>query len=152
MILDPSILNEGSYTFNYIMNNNQCVEVIEIIANIGGECEETNKCIRSTFDVDISKLVTPNGDLKNQTFDVAYVLNPNKIGSYDCDIIVKVKVFNRWGTKVFESINYNNSWTGTSGGVGAAEILPNGTYYYVVTLENSGLKPIQGYILLGTEQ
>ena len=152
MILDPSILNEGTYIFNYIMNNNECVEVIEIIANIGGECEETNKCIRSTFDVDISKLVTPNGDLKNQTFDVAYVLNPNKIGSYDCDIIVKVKVFNRWGTKVFESINYNNSWTGTSGGVGAAEILPNGTYYYVVTLENSGLKPIQGYILLGTEQ
>tara|TARA_R110002073_G_scaffold17446_4_gene65659 strand:- start:3759 stop:6644 length:2886 start_codon:yes stop_codon:yes gene_type:complete len=152
MILDPSILNEGTYIFNYIMNNNECVEVIEIIANIGGECEETNKCIRSTFDVDISKLVTPNGDLKNQTFDVAYVLNPNKIGSYDCDIIVKVKVFNRWGTKVFESINYNNSWTGTSGGVGAAEILPNGTYYYVVTLENSGIKPIQGYILLGTEQ
>ncbi|WP_347926291.1 gliding motility-associated C-terminal domain-containing protein [Pontimicrobium sp. SW4] len=152
MVLDPSILTEGTYTFTYVSTSNQCVEVIEIIANIGGDCEETDKCIRSTFDVDISKLVTPNGDLKNQTFDVAYVLNPNKISSNDCDIIVKVKVFNRWGTKVFESVNYNNRWTGTAGGVGGADILPNGTYYYVVTLENSGLKPIQGYILLGTEQ
>ncbi|TJY34021.1 gliding motility-associated C-terminal domain-containing protein [Pontimicrobium aquaticum] len=150
-ILDPSILNEGTYTFNYIMNNNQCVEVMEVIANITGDCEETNKCIRSTFDVDISKLVTPNGDLKNQTFEVAYVLNPNKNQS-DCDIIVKVKMFNRWGTRVFESTNYDNNWIGTTGGVGAAELLPAGTYYYVVTLENSGLKPIQGYILLGTEQ
>ena len=151
-ILDPSLIGEGNFTLSYIDLNNQCVEIVRVEANIGPECEKDNNCIRSTFDVKISKLVTPNGDLKNQTFDVAYVLNPNADSANSCDIIVKVKVFNRWGTRVFESVDYSNSWTGTSGGVGTADLLPAGTYYYVVTLENSGLKPIQGYILLGTEQ
>ena len=109
--------------------------------------------IESSFDVDISKLVTPNGDLKNQSFNVAFVLNPIADARNNCDIIVTVKIFNRWGTKVFESRDYKNDWMGTSGGgIGAAEVLPTGTYYYVITLENSGLKPIQGYILLGTDQ
>lgn len=152
-ILDPSQLDEGSYSFNYIANVNDCIEVTEIVVNIQGDCEETPNCIRSAHDVDISKLVTPNGDLKNQTFDVAYILNPNIDKDESCNIIVKVKIFNRWGNKVFESTDYKNSWEGTAGaGIGAAEALPSGTYYYVVTLENSGLKPIQGYILLGTEQ
>ena len=100
-----------------------------------------------------SKIVTPNGDLKNQTFEVAYVLNPNVERDNTCEIIIRVKMFNRWGNKVFESRDYQNDWEGVSDGrVGAAQVLPAGTYYYVVELVNSGLRPIQGYILLGTEQ
>lgn len=134
-ILDPALVGEGIVTLSYIDQSNQCIEIVRVIANIGPECEKEENCIRSPFDVKISKLVTPNGDFKNQTFDVAYVLNPNIDRANTCDIIIKVKVFNRWGTKVFESTNYSNSWIGTSGGVGGADILPAGTYYYVVTLE-----------------
>ena len=152
-ILDPLIVGEGNYTLSYIDATDNCIEIVRVEANIGPACEKDDNCIRSPFDVDISKIVTPNGDLKNQTFEVAYVLNPNVERDNTCDIIIRVKMFNRWGNKVFESRDYQNDWEGVSDGrVGAAQVLPAGTYYYVVELVNSGLRPIQGYILLGTEQ
>jgi len=152
-LLNPSTLVQGEYTFNYIVPINQCIQTNELVVIIGETCIELDPCISSSYDVNISKLVTPNGDLKNQTFMVSYNLNPEIDFDQRCEIIVKLKMFNRWGSKVFESNDYDNSWTGTSGGgFGTEEKLPSGTYYYVITLENSGLKPIQGYILLGIEQ
>ena len=152
-VLNPRNIAQGEYRFRYITPTNQCFRTSEIVIQVGETCIQLEPCIKSSFDVNISKLVTPNGDLKNQSFNVAFVMNPNVDARNSCDIIVTVKIFNRWGTKVFESRDYKNDWMGTSGGViGAAEVLPTGTYYYVVTLENSGLKPIQGYILLGTDQ
>ena len=64
-----------------------------------------------------------------------------------------VRSYNRWGAKVFESDNYTNDWNGISEGVtlGNAKRLPSGTYYYIVILENSGLKPFTGAIYLGTK-
>jgi len=151
--LDPINLPQGEYIFKYITSINQCVQITELTVNIGETCMEREPCIKSISDVETSKLVTPNGDLKNQTFNVAYISNPDVDVRTNCDIIITVKMFNRWGTKVFESRDYNNDWMGTSGGrIGTEMELPTGTYYYVVTIENSGLKPIQGYILLGTDQ
>ena len=37
-------------------------------------------------------------------------------------------VFNRWGVKVFESLDYDNSWTGEDQN---GNILRSDTYYYV---------------------
>ncbi len=152
-LLNPKKIAQGIYIFRYIVPTNQCIQTNELVIQIGETCIELEPCINSSMDVEISKLVTPNNDLKNQTFEVAYILNPEIDFNDRCDIIVKVKMFNRWGTKVFESNNYDNSWTGTaSGKLGTEDKLPSGTYYYVVTLVNSGIKPIQGYILLGIEQ
>ena len=55
--------------------------------------------------------------------------------------------------KVYENNNYDNQWRGESlnHSVGGSNKLPSGTYYYVVRLKNSGLEPIQNYILLGTD-
>ena len=152
-LFDPAIVPEGDYTFTYTSNNNQCIITNVFDINLNDDCIEY-PCIKSLFDVDISKLVTPNGDLDNETFNVAYILNDKIDDLSTCDIIVVVKIFNRWGTKLFESHNYNNEWTGNTPNstIGTTEKLPTGTYYYVVELINSGLKPIQGFIYLGTEQ
>lgn len=155
-IIDPSTVANGDYTFRYtVINpiNNQCIENTDIIVTINDDCVAETPCISSALDVDISKLVTPNNDFKNETFNVAYVINPRLENIGVCDIKVIVNVYNRWGTRVFSSDNYANDWTGVAGGAISGEQLPTGTYYYVVELENSGLnRPIQGYILLGTEQ
>lgn len=64
---------------------------------------------------------------------------PNKDGFYDTWFITNgnclkkatVLVYNRYGSKVFESQDYKNDWTGTYKG----KPLPDGTYYYVINYE-----------------
>ena len=62
-----------------------------------------------------------------------------------------VKIFNRWGNKVYEVDSYNNedqAWRGTSnvGSVGSNE-LPDGTYFYIIDL-GDGSKPKTGYVVV----
>ena len=149
---NPLLVPLGSYDFIYTTTNNDCSRISQITIEVNDDCVEY-PCIKSVFDVNISKLVTPDGDLKNETFDVSYILNEQAELS-TCDIITKVKMFSRWGNKVFESDEYHNDWKGGSPSTafGKADKLPAGTYYYVINLINSGLKPIQGYIFLGTDR
>ena len=56
---------------------------------------------------------------------------------------IVVKVFNRWGQLVFESIGYNQAWDGTSNG----KELPTATYYYSIDL-NDGRDPFNGPITI----
>lgn len=64
---------------------------------------------------------TPNGDGIN---DLWLITNGNCITS------ARAQVFNRYGSKVFESPDYRNNWNGTYEG----KPLPDGTYYYVITI------------------
>ena len=61
----------------------------------------------------------------------------------------KIKIFNIWNTKIFESKNYQNDWRGTNQtqiyfGDGR---LPEGTYYYIFDLGN-GKKPLKGFVFI----
>jgi gliding motility-associated-like protein len=82
---------------------------------------------------EIPRGISPNNDEKNDTFDLS-----------NLDVI-EVKIFNRYGLKVFEAKNYTNEWHGQSEGGD----LPTGTYYYVVTL--SGGKEVTGWVYLQRE-
>ena len=62
---------------------------------------------------------TPNGDGINDRW---------LITDGNCLISVRAQVFNRYGSRVFESPNYDNTWDGTYKG----KPLPDGTYYYVL--------------------
>ena len=70
----------------------------------------------------IPDVFTPNGDNVNDVWEIPGIL------SYDNH---KVEVFNRWGNRVFESNHYTTPWDGTRGG----ELLPFGTYYFIITLD-----------------
>lgn len=76
--------------------------------------------------------ITPNGDGLNDYFLIDGIRNyPNN----------KVSIYNRWGVKVFETTSYDsdgNVFNGYSHGrttVSPDEMLPTGTYYYVLTYE-----------------
>ena len=62
-------------------------------------------------------------------------------------------MFNRWGALIYESRDYQNDWRGTAhnNSIGGADTVPDGTYYYIVTLKDSGINPINGYIYVGTK-
>uniref|UniRef100_UPI003D0CBBE7 gliding motility-associated C-terminal domain-containing protein n=1 Tax=Tenacibaculum sp. TaxID=1906242 RepID=UPI003D0CBBE7 len=139
---DPSNLSLGDYVFTYTVPNNGCLSSTIVTININDDCVVL-PCGQE--DVVISKAVTPNGDSWNEFFEIT--------GVESCGFVANVKIFNRWGAKVFESNNYANNWNGVSDGTtfGGAKRLPAGTYYYIVILENSGLKPFTGAIYLGTK-
>ena len=68
---------------------------------------------------------TPNGDTKNDTWQIPCLLyfEPNT-----------VSVYNRYGQLLFDATNYKGDWDGSVAG----KPLPDGTYYYVVTLTGGG--------------
>jgi gliding motility-associated-like protein len=70
-------------------------------------------------------VITPNGDGKNDVWQ----LDP-KIDLAGSHLII----FNRWGEVVYETYNYNNDWGGTYKSTGHK--VPDGTYYYVLTVPN----------------
>ncbi|MGG5578732.1 gliding motility-associated C-terminal domain-containing protein, partial [Myroides sp. C15-4] len=85
-------------------------------------------------DIVIYNLVTPDGDGKNDYFIIDNIKNyPNN----------KVEIFNRWGSRVYETRGYDPQGDGSSNvfrgySEGKATIdkgskLPSGTYYYVIT-------------------
>jgi gliding motility-associated-like protein len=70
---------------------------------------------------------SPNGD---GVFDFFEILNLNGRNA-------EVRVYNRWGNLVYESLNYQNDWGGTSdiGVQFGGDRLPEGTYYYQIQIE-----------------
>ena len=67
----------------------------------------------------IPNVITPNGDGKNQYFEVS----ENVAGS-------SLNIFNRWGRLVYSSTEYSNTWDGDD--------LPSGVYYYTIRSRCSG--------------
>lgn len=104
-------------------------------------------------DVVIYQGVTPNNDGLNDYFIIDNInLFPEN----------NVTIYNRWGKKVYETSNYNsngNVFKGFSehGNVKSGEMLPTGTYYYVVEYlydrdgENQWIKKV-GFLHLENNQ
>jgi gliding motility-associated-like protein len=84
---------------------------------------------------------SPNGDGVN---DVLHILGLLEYPQNE------LFIFNRWGHKVFERKDYKNDWDGRSEAamtIGET-LLPRGTYYYVLDLHNSKIKPMKGFIYI----
>ncbi|MCH8331605.1 MAG: gliding motility-associated C-terminal domain-containing protein, partial [Bacteroidetes bacterium] len=78
--------------------------------------------------------ISPNGDELNDRFLIKGI--EKFFGS-------ELLIYNRWGKKVFESTNYDNSWRGTNK---RGEDLPDGTYFYILNLSDGTNR--SGYIVL----
>lgn len=94
--------------------------------------EITNSCNVSISDVMTVKVFleivipnsfTPNGDGVNDEWNIA------GLNTYSG---ASVKVFNRYGSVVFESKGYETAWDGKFNG----SDLPHGTYYFIIDLGN----------------
>ena len=68
----------------------------------------------------INNIITPNGDGKNDTWDIN---KPSVLSG------CPVSIFNRWGKLVWQSNSYNNQWDGTNN---EGEPLPDGNYFYTI--------------------
>ncbi|MCW3072092.1 MAG: hypothetical protein JWO44_1982 [Bacteroidetes bacterium] len=74
---------------------------------------------------------TPNGDNNNDFWYIDGIVNdPGNV----------VSIFNRWGEKVWERKNYDNMLTRWDGQNSKGEILPDGTYYYLINFNKEHIK------------
>ena len=104
-----------------------------------GGCTNTDNVLVTVIPYCIKPLnaFSPNGDGIN---DKWFVTNGN------CTKNIKAMVFNRYGTKVYESNDYKNTWDGTYKG----KALPDATYYYTLqfTLLNDAVISSKGDVTI----
>ena len=81
--------------------------------------------------------------------------SPNEDGVFDRFVVqipagkqLSLRVFDRWGNKVYESSNYQNDWDGkANAGLVIGADLPESTYYYLIEIEGES-QPRKGYFTL----
>ncbi len=80
----------------------------------------------------IPEAFSPGNDGFNDFFEVVNVQHYDR---------ASIKVYNRWGSLVYSSDNYQNDWDG-KGNVGSSvgSDLPMGTYFYVLEIKDTGAK------------
>jgi gliding motility-associated-like protein len=84
----------------------------------------------------VSQAITPNGDGINDFWMIQGIeYHPN----------TKVSVFNRWGSEVYHSNNYNNDWNGN--GLDG-DTLPKSSYFYKIDMDGKGITYLQGWLYI----
>jgi gliding motility-associated-like protein len=89
-------------------------------------CSDTDAVtltVLSDVGIVVANMITPNSDGFNDVWNII------GIEQYPGNAIT---VYNTNGIQVFAADNYDNTWGGTFNG----ELLPDGTYYYVIKLPN----------------
>ncbi len=120
----------GEDQFTYQLCSTQCPDI----------CDDADVVLRiidreEWGDCYIPNFISPNGDGYNDDFFIpCAVKNPDN----------EIKIFNRWGDKVYESIAYKNDWKGTYDGID----LPAGTYFYIFTKDRNSGDAVSGYITI----
>lgn len=96
---------------------------ISVTASANG-CTSAPASINVTIAPFIADVITPNGDGYNDKWFV--IVPASKRAS--------VMIFNRWGQEVYKNEDYKSDWNGTGTKNFPNNVLPNGTYLYVVEL------------------
>ncbi|BDD05026.1 T9SS type B sorting domain-containing protein [Aureibacter tunicatorum] len=124
--------------FTYIpFTSSKFTDKVKIRAcDFSGECVESYVYIESQS-TGLTEVLTPNGDGKNDRFEVT-IVEPSQR--------VHLIVMNRWGNKVYESEDYQDDWSGysNSGSAFGNELLSQGTYFYIIKVED--MEDITGYV------
>lgn len=141
----------GALLYNWFPGNqtgNNIIVVPEVsttytVIGMDGICSNTKTLSIEVFQnpiTDIPEIFTPNDDGKNDFFAIK-TQYPTKI---------KLSVFNRWGNLVYHHDEYDNSWNGTSTEkmqLGSGK-LPEGTYYFIIELDNCNYELVKGFVVI----
>jgi len=135
-------ISNGILTINYLGNPFSGKDLLTIEAcDIGNLCSEQEFIIEVAGDINVYNGISPNGDQKNDIFYLQYV------GVIPDTEKNRVSIFNRWGTRVFEVSDYNNTTAVFKGLSDKGEELPSGTYFYKIVFIKTG-QTKTGYLQL----
>ena len=127
--LSEYINTDNSETIYFKLDADPCYEIFSI--NL-----EVNDC-----DPIIPQGFSPNGDGYNDWFNI--------VGLYDVFLQHELLIFNRLGAIIFKG-NNELKWDGKSnyGPLKGNNLLPVGTYFYVLHLNVPNSKPISGWVYM----
>jgi gliding motility-associated-like protein len=117
---------------DYLAVSRDTIQVL--IKDESSGCEATSQkvWINVLEPVNIPTAFTPNGDGINDTWNIEGLETYRN---------ASVRIYNRWGALVYSKTgSYFNDWDGTNNG----KELPNGTYYYVIQLNQPGKGDLTG--------
>ena len=121
---DGTTSSENNPIHAYLTNEKYTVT---LITGPGSQCSDTAEAVipfendAYTDTIFIPNVFTPNGDGKNDYFEILGIDNP-------CIDISRLTIFNRWGLKVFEAEGNQIRWDGSDSG----DALADGIYFYVL--------------------
>lgn len=133
------VVGEGHISDPHVANSR--VTDLSIEDNIllwtvsNGICPESSDTVHIWVNnLVIPSLITPNRDGNNDFFVIKGL---ETIGS------TSLTIFNRWGGRVYENDEYDNTWEGVDD---KENPLPDDTYFYVITPASG--KAIKGYLVI----
>lgn len=137
-----------AYTYSWnngvtAQTNNEATSGLNSVTVIDQNgCTQSLEIDLSCLLFEIPELLTPNSDGLNDTWSITGLENfPN----------TTVQIFNRWGTEVYASNDYQNDWDGTSQSslnVGGNQ-LPESSYFYILTLGGDSSNDLFGKVFKG---
>jgi gliding motility-associated-like protein len=95
------------------------------------------RILKDTFDIITKDCTTDTIDGSDKIL-IPNVISPNDDGENDFFVIKNlppntfVRIYNRWGNKIFESENYTNNWGGRN--LKGNEVV-DGTYFYIIKFD-----------------
>jgi len=119
-------LTPGAYSISVKAINSSGVAIDSVTFNytIAASTEPCNITVYNGF--------TPDGDGLNDNWVIENIENFSSN---------TVSIFNRWGNRIWNTTNYNNTDNVWNGKTQSGTDLPSGTYFYVIELDNgNGVK------------
>ncbi len=118
---------QGNFTYVTM----QAPNIYHVVAtDLCGRSDSASLVVEVDCEIIIPNVFSPNSDGVNDYWVIEGIANRNNT----------VLVFNRWGQVVFEANNYRNNWRASG--------LPDGTYFYEVTVEKVGEEPKTGHLTI----
>ncbi|PKB18740.1 gliding motility-associated C-terminal domain-containing protein [Flavobacterium sp. 5] len=120
-----------------VLSTDNYMNVASIIASTPLDLDSTNNTASSFVEpicLTVYNEFTPNNDGANDLFRI------DCIESYPNN---ELEVYNRYGSLVYKKNKYENDWNGTanvSGVVNKGDMLPTGTYFYVINIGDGTVK------------
>lgn len=117
--------NSNSFNVTSYINSTSITETLPLIFDViitdSNTCVKTKSISVENIYCNIQSGISPNNDNLNEFFDLR-LLEVKHLG-----------IFNRYGIKVYDKENYTDQWHGQTN---SGELLPTGTYYYVIDFKN----------------
>ncbi|MBX9850340.1 MAG: gliding motility-associated C-terminal domain-containing protein, partial [Cytophagaceae bacterium] len=117
-------IQEEKYKLRFIAKDNSCQKQNQDTLFIEIIVADT---VTGIANISPPNLFTPNGDGLNEYFEIPDMPQGN------CEFFFrKITIFNRWGSKVFESTDPNFKWSGDKN--------PRGVYFYTIDINKKEFK------------